>query len=146
MFTNGYFFVSICFIVLGLFEQNDYNSGSSIGIGLVLLVSGVALFFILGKNSFLFSYSHNQLQKQWSEYYAQRNKVNIILIPEEFILKTKDSEKAYTWKALKSLDEYSTGFIIYFFSEYRKFIPKSVFSNESEINEFKQLVKQYKSK
>ncbi len=67
------------------------------------------------------------------------------MTPKEFILKTNNSEKAYTWKTLKSLDEYSAGFIINFFDGYGKLIPKSAFINESQINEFKQLVEQYKN-
>jgi hypothetical protein len=140
---------SIGLIIWGLFEQDVYNSSTLIGVGIGIFPLSILLFFVYRpqkiKINSLASMNERALQKQWNEYYAQKIKVNIIMTPKEFILKTDDSEKAYTWQAFKSLDEYSTGFIISFLDGYRKFIPRLVFVDEKQINKFKELIKEYKN-
>jgi hypothetical protein len=142
-------FLGISSLIWGLIEQDVYNSSALISLGIVSLLSSIFLFFVyrpqISRVKFIASMKDHSLQKQWNEYYAQENKVNIILTSKEFILKTDDSEKAFTWQVFKSLDEYSTGFIISFFDGYRKFIPKLIFVDEKQINDFKELVKKYKN-
>ena len=139
---------SVSLIIWGILEQNAEDSNILIGTGIFTSSISILLFFFYRpqQTKFLSSIQNKNLQKQWSEYYRQNYKVNIILTPQEFILKTNESEKALTWKAFKSLKEYSTGFIIEFCNGYRKFIPKSVFKESRELNDFKQYIDQVSNK
>lgn len=141
------FLSSIGLIIWGLFEQNSDDVTLLIGTGIAGLILSIPLLFIYRPKQieFLSSLNRRTTQNQGNEYYASKNKVNIILTSQEFILKTPTSEIAWTWKALKSFEQSSTGFVISFFTGYSKFIPKSAFINQAQIDNFKHLIEQYKS-
>ena len=135
---------SIGLIIWGIIETNPDDATELIITGTLCFLCSIFLFFLYRPQNIIIeklsSSNRNSLQKQWSEYYEQKYKVNLILTPEEFILKSDDLEKAYSWKAFKSLDEYSAGFIIAFFDGYEKFIPKLAFNDEDRLNTFKQYI------
>ncbi|MEM9507978.1 MAG: hypothetical protein AAGA16_09860 [Cyanobacteria bacterium P01_E01_bin.35] len=82
-------------------------------------------------------------QRQWRKYYAQGDRRQIRLTETEFMFNTSDSELAWSWQTLKFCHEGSQGFMLAFFSGHNRYISKRVFSDRSEIEQFKNLVQEY---
>lgn len=76
-FTIFLGFLSISFIIWGLFEQDVYNSSTLTGVGIAILLLSILLFFVYRpqkiKINSLSSMKDRSLQKQWNEYYTQEN-------------------------------------------------------------------------
>lgn len=69
----------------------------------------------------------------------------IILTETNFVFINEKSEKSWLGEKLASFFENDTGFILDF-GTHRRFIPKHIFINEEQINEFKAILNNYNKK
>lgn len=137
---------SLFYILLGIYNSNDPYSTLSIVIGIFFLIIGIIFPLFMKPEIAQSNLNRRSLQKKWNQYYSQKNKRNIVLTETEFIFKTSHSEMAWSWQVLKSFYEGTRGFKFDFFSGHTRYIPKRVFANQVQIENFKQLVQQYKDK
>lgn len=129
-------------VVLGFFESAQYDRYALYTLGGLYLVSSLVLFLVFRLQDKKSPFARRQLLKRHGNYYAQRERRNIILTEREFIFKTSNSEMAWSWQALKSFREGENAFVLDFCSGHRRFISKRAFTVE-QLNDFKLLVRKY---
>ena len=133
-------------IIWGFFEPVESDSYLLFGMGIFILIIGTILFVLLVSykpNSLLYSFNRKSLQKQYGDYYAHKNRRNIILTETELIFKTSNSTMAWSWQGVKSFDEGSLGFRLRFFSGHTRFVSKKRFADRCQSDNFKSLVEQH---
>ena len=94
--------MSISLIIWGFFEPvGEDRYTLFIGGSFCLLIS-IFLFLLYKPNNVLSSLNRKEIEKEHKNYFPNTEKRNISLTAEEFILKTANSETAWSWQALKS--------------------------------------------
>ena len=134
--------IGIGFIIWSYFEPSEYNRSILFTSGILSLFSGLVLPFLYKLNKT--SWAQKSLQKENSDYYARRDKRNIILTEREFIFQTSDSEMAWSWETVRSCQEAENAFILDFYSGHRRSIAKRIFTDPQQIDSFKLLIQQYR--
>lgn len=130
-------------IIWGFFEPVESDSYLLFGTGIFILIVSIVLFVIYKPNSPLLSLNRKSLQKEYGDYYANKNRRSIILTETELIFKTSNSTMAWSWQGLKSFDEGSLGFRFTFFSGHKRFVSKKRFADRCQSDNFKSLVEQH---
>lgn len=80
---------------------------------------------------------------QWKKKSCQEKIRNIYISETEFIFKTEYSETAWTWKAFAKFFEGKKGFIIWFYGDHTRYIPKKIWNDMEEIKRFRNILKEH---
>ena len=137
--------MSIGFIIWGLLTQVPEDRYALLSVGSFCFLVSILVFFLYKPQNALSSFNRKEIEKEHKNYLPHQEQRNIILTAEELIFKTANSETAWSWQALKSYREEEHGFEFYFFSGHKRFVPKRVFADEQQLNDFKHLIDRYKT-
>ena len=80
------------------------------------------------------------MKKEWDKKSNLEESRNITITEKEFIFKTENSETAWTLKGIKSFFEGNKGFSVWFYGGQQRYIPKRIFTNLENLNQFKSIL------